>query len=87
MELPSLPKPRQDNSAPTVYAEMDTYMCINLVPGGARTHELKIEADALPTKPQLYMTALGLIAECDRNAAMRFTANKIVAFSAITKLA
>ena len=39
-------------------------------------------ADALPTEPQLLTIILPIIAECDRNAVMRFTANKNVALSA-----
>ena len=41
-------------------------------------------ADAIPTEPRLHMISLTLIAECGRYAAMRFTANKIVALSAST---
>ena len=41
-------------------------------------------ADALPTEPRLLMITMGIIVECERNAAMRFTANKNVALSANT---
>ena len=39
-------------------------------------------ADALPAEPRLLLLSWYIIAECDRSAAMRFTANKIVAVSA-----
>ena len=45
---------------------------------------LKSMADALPSEPRPLMITLVIIAEYHRNAAMRFTANKNVAFSAST---
>ena len=42
LELPSQPKPRQDNSASTVYAEVGTNMWKNIDHCGTRTHDLMI---------------------------------------------
>ena len=44
-------------------------------------------AVVLPTEPRMHMIIIATIAECRRYAAMRFTANKIVALSANTKSA
>ena len=83
LELPSLPKPRQDNSVPTVYAEAGTNKWKNLVPGGVRSHELKIEGLLLYQQSHSCMCLqLVIIAACDRGAAMRNAANKNVALSA-----
>ena len=41
LELP--PQPKQDDSAPTAYAEVGTNMWKNLGTGGTRTHDLKSE--------------------------------------------
>ena len=45
-------------------------------------HKLVSHADDLPSEPRQLMTTLVIIAECYRNAAMRFTANKNVALPA-----
>ena len=54
----------------------------NLVQGEAQTHDLnEWGADALPAEPRLLLILLVIIAECDRYAAMRLTANYNVALS------
>ena len=42
-ELPSQPRLRYDNSAPTVCAETGTKIWKNLASGGTRSHDLKVK--------------------------------------------
>ena len=68
---------------PTVYAEAGTNKWKNLVPGGVRSHDLKIEGLMLYQQSHGCMCLqLVIIAACDRGAAMRNAANKNVALSA-----